>query len=86
MTGYGTADYELIVADKVEDGVESRVYRVMNTEYGIVEYEDYLLPRIIDTMLEMQARLDAVKVKFAEPKAPTFTVVGDPSDGANTAH
>jgi hypothetical protein len=88
MNTYVTDDYELIVESKEEENGTVQVYRVMHKTFDVVEYEDYLLPRTIDTMLEMQERLNAVKTKYNEYGTPPIQlklVEGD-TDGEGIIH
>jgi hypothetical protein len=63
MREYSTEDYSVGTAEK--EG--QQVYQVVNSDSGIIEYEDYLLPRVIDTMIEMQARLEEARKKLDFP-------------------
>lgn len=60
---YQTHDYvvEVVNQDSEQGGL---VYRVQNKITSVYEYEDYLFPRLLDTMVEMQVRLDEAKLKF----------------------
>lgn len=80
MRAFVTEDYRLVVGEKDDQ----QVYHVVNKESLVVEYEDYLLPRTLDTMMEMQSRLTEQVRKFDFP-----TVAGvDPEeeDGAVNVH
>ena len=63
MKTYETADFIVKVEEREELVGSSRVltYRVRNKTTNVPEYEDYLLSRVIDTMLEMQTLLDKVR-------------------------
>jgi len=65
---YVTEDYLLAVGEALRDGIATPVYHILNRVTGVVEFEDYLLPRAVDTMLEMQVRLSAVNAKYADSK------------------
>lgn len=80
MRAFVMEDYRLYVGEKDDQ----KVYHVVNKESLVVEYEDYLLPRTLDTMMEMQSRLTEQVRKFDFP-----TVAGvDPEeeDGAVNVH
>lgn len=81
MTDYTTKDYSVEVVTKDDT---TRVYQVLNTALGVVEYEDYLLPRVIDTMAEMQTRLDEARQRLAGPIVPHLSAVGGKKDGEPT--
>jgi len=78
MRAYVTDDYHLVVGEKDD----MSVYHVINKDSKVVEYEDYLLPRTLDTMLEMQSRLKEQVRKF---DFPTVATVGE-DDGAVNVH
>lgn len=78
MRDYSTQDYVIRVAEK-----ESQfVYQVVNNDSGIIEYEDYLLPRTLDTMMEMQARLTEARKKVDFPVLSA--IGGDKKDGTQS--
>ena len=80
MRAFVTEDYRLVVGEKDDQ----QVYHVINEYSGVVEYEDYLLPRTLDTMMEMQSRLKEQVRKFDFP-----TVAGvepEEEDGAGSVH
>jgi hypothetical protein len=64
MKDYSTDDYSVGTAENKEG---QAIYTVVNTDSGITEYEDYLLPRVLDTMVEMQSRLDEARKKVEFP-------------------
>ena len=68
MTNFVTDDYKVVVDIKEDD--KSNVYRIINTEFDVVEYEDYLLPRVLDTIVEMQEKLTEKRSKFHESLKP----------------
>lgn len=77
---FHTSDYYISVGDKSTDDPQ-KVYQVWNRDCQVLEYEDYLLPRTIDTMLEMQSRLEQVGRKYDQLHAE-IVEGGD----ANTTH
>lgn len=76
MRAFVTEDYRLDVGEKDDQ----KVYHVVNKETEVLEYEDYLLPRTLDTMMEMQSRLTEQVRKF---DFPTVAVV-EPEEGDGT--
>jgi len=58
---YKTSDYDLRIGE--HEGLS--IYQVVNREYGVMEYQDYLLPRVLDTLYELQERLDKMRVKLS---------------------
>jgi len=79
---YITDDYRIDVVMNKE-GVE--VYVVVNLTTGVTEYEDYLLPRTIDTLMELQKRLEEVNRRFTNPPL-TVIGTGDKIDGEGAIH
>ena len=77
---YQTDDYRIEVVENKE-GVE--VYVVVNRTTGVTEYEDYLLPRTVDTLMELQKRLEEVNRRFENPP---LAVVEGGKDGEVGLH
>ncbi len=85
LARYQTANYILGVVK--QDG--KSMYQVQNKGTEVVEYEDFLLSRILDTLVEMQTRLDAAVEKFeghAVPKPRLTLVPGGSGDGEGGVH
>ena len=61
-TEYTTEDYQVEIAQSREDEVP--VYHIVNKITGVMEYEDHLLPRTIDSMLQMQERMNEVRERM----------------------
>ena len=62
MKTYETADFIVKVEERVSEEIGPVLtYRVRNKTTNVPEYEDYLLSRTIDIMLEMQTLLDKVR-------------------------
>lgn len=76
---YVTEDYAISVGQNKED---QTVYLITNKETGVVEYEDYLLPRTLNTLVELQSRLEEARETFDKPVKP-LAIVGD-IDGERT--
>ena len=82
MRQYVTEDYEVVV-DKGPDG--DMVYKIVNKETEVHEYSDYLLSRTIDTLIQMQERLEDVRSKFFTVDKPKLlTMVKD--NGEDSLH
>tara|TARA_R110000851_G_scaffold224947_2_gene377759 strand:+ start:915 stop:1181 length:267 start_codon:yes stop_codon:yes gene_type:complete len=83
---YETEDYYIDIGESLEEP-KQREYKVYNKKTGVVEYSDYLLPRVIDSMLQMQEKLVEVVNKFNESvkadNTPKLTVIGN---GENSLH
>ncbi len=75
MILYETKDY--VLSSAVQD--DKSIYQVTNKATQVTEYEDFLLSRIIDTLVEMQSRLDAAVKKYEESKALTPVLTGLPA-------
>ena len=79
-TDYATTDY--VILHGTEEG--KTVYQIVNASYGVVEYIDHLLPRTINTMLEIQEQLDIALRAYNNPK---LTVVEkDDDEGKHGLH
>lgn len=62
------------------------IYQVVNKETGVVEYEDNILPRTIETMMEVQSRLTEVKNKLFAVE-PALKLIGEEDvEGGNSIH
>jgi hypothetical protein len=83
---YDTKDYYICIEDSLEEP-KQKEYKVVNKKTEVVEYSDYLLPRVIDSMIQMQDRLVEVVAKFnkslKDDKTPKLTVIGN---GENSLH
>ncbi len=83
MEDYITADYEIVVG--VKD--DQPTYQVRNIETDVIEYEDYILPRSIDTMIEMQTMLDKARIKLVDgPKLELVKKEITDEEGGNGLH
>jgi hypothetical protein len=72
-TGYETQDYRLVTTINLT-GV--RVYQIVNVRFGITEYEDHLLSRILNMMQDIQAELDKSVTKYV----PNFLTLVEKHD------
>jgi hypothetical protein len=63
-TPYETDDYRVFVAEGLK---QLKVYQLWNTRFDVMEYEDHVLARIVDVMLEFQEALNQVDKKFESP-------------------
>ena len=78
---YETADFHIRIEEREEllGSSPTPIYRVINKVTGVSEYEDYLLSRVIETMLGMQELLNSVRDKYNNT-ANLLTLVGGPDD------
>ena len=74
MTEYSTKDYVLEIGVSREDG-GAPAYHVINKDSRVVEYEDYMLPRTIDSMVQIQERLNESIVNYNKPEPLKFSVI-----------
>lgn len=74
MELFSTNDYTLEVGVSREED-NTPAYHVINKESKVIEYEDYMLPRAIDSMMQIQERLDEAMVAFNKPKPVKFGVI-----------
>ena len=80
---YSTEHYKVVIYTR--DEMSS--YRVINREFGVTEYEDYLLSRIIETVAEMEKKLVTVLQQAAVPALTSVaTIVRDEEDGEDSLH
>jgi len=54
-TGYSTDDYVILSA---EDDSNKSAYQIVNREFGVIEYVDFILPSAINGMIELQDQLE----------------------------
>jgi len=79
-TEYSTKDY--VITHAIEEG--KTVYQLVNREYQVVEYIDHLLPRTINTMLEIQKELESSRRIYNNPKLKV--VEKDDDEGEHGLH
>ncbi len=66
--GYYTLDVGTDKDDKY-------IYQVTNRESGVVEYDDYILPRSFEAMTNLNDKLTEVYLEMSKDKAPLELVV-----------
>jgi hypothetical protein len=64
LTGYETTDYRLLLTTNIH-GIE--VFQIQNIKYGVIEYEDHVLHRILDMMQDTQAALSRSVKRYVPP-------------------
>ena len=77
---YETEHYELVIG---KDDKDQAIYQVVNRATKVIEYDDYILPRSLDAMSNLEEKLvDADKVFRQAVAADTLSlvVVGDEND------
>ena len=57
MTIKETKNYSLQVGPSIE-GNNNNCYKIINSDYNVVEIETYLLPQALKYLVELQASLD----------------------------
>jgi hypothetical protein len=81
---YDTADFVVRVEERHSTEIGPVLtYRVRNKTTDVPEYEDYLLSRTIETMLNMQNLLDTMKEEYKSPskeKMSLTTTFADKKD------
>ena len=77
MVNYDTKNYTLEVGNsEIEDGNgQSLIYKVVNKETGVSEYEDFMLPRAISSMVQLQERLEEAINSYNAPSVTTLGLV-----------
>lgn len=79
-TPYETDDYRVFVAEGLK---QLKVYQLWNTRFDVMEYEDHVLARIVDVMLEFQEALDTVVKKY---ESPLLSFVEEHDEGETGLH
>ena len=77
-----TADYVL----QVGEFEGSDTYQVINKMTMVVEHSDYLLPRVLETVGELQNRLDEVREKISNPTKGTLLEAVKDDDSTHGVH
>lgn len=83
---YQTKNYQVVLGSKEEGGEAIITYEVVNKGTGVTEYEDYLLPRVINTLSELQNRLDEAIEAFNNPQHTPKLSIAPGGKGGHTAH
>ena len=55
---YQTNNYTIEVGAIVEDGENKLIYQIVNKDTNVVEYDDFILPRTIEALTNLQDKLD----------------------------
>jgi len=55
---YQTNNYTIEVGATVEDGENKLIYQIVNKDTNVVEYDDFILPRTIEALTNLQDKLD----------------------------
>jgi len=80
-----TTDYYQLGVGKDEH--DKPFYQVMNIESGVVEYDDYILPRSIEALYNLTEKLDEVYTKQGTDKQlPLTLVTKGETDGEGSLH
>lgn len=84
MEEFVTDDYRL----EIGENEGQTIYQVVNIHTGVMEYQDFLLSRIIETLPKMQHRLDEVREEFRNPpqSAPSLTAIPGGLDDGGGLH
>ena len=61
---FTTNDYFTRVGEDVRGEDKSVLYQCVNRVTGVVEYQDYVLPRFLGTIKELQRGLDEARDEF----------------------
>jgi hypothetical protein len=72
-----------------EDSDKKPIYQVMNLETGVVEYDDYILPRSLEALENLTEKLGEVYNSLAKDKAelaPLTLVTKEKEDGEGSIH
>ena len=66
-----------------EDKDGRSIYEVVNQETGVVEYDDYILPRSLEALYNLTEKLTDV---YKNLEAPTLELVRERKDGEGSLH
>jgi len=61
---YNTENYSIMVGDSLLHENEV-AYQIVNTDTGVIEFEDNILPRTIDALLNLQNKLTEANSQFS---------------------
>ena len=68
------------------DANDRSIYQVVNIETGVVEYDDYILPRSIEALYSLTSKLAEAYLELSKDKAPLSLVVKGEKDGEGSIH
>lgn len=84
MDKYNTEHYTVIVAELSTDGLG---YQIVNKLTGVVEYEDVILPRTLDSLASLQQELTRANEEIAPATRPKLASIGgDKPNGDGSIH
>lgn len=69
-----------------KDDKDRPVYQVTNVESGIVEYDDYILPRSIEALWNLTDKLNEAYEMISKDKAPLALVIKGEKDETGSIH
>lgn len=69
-----------------KDQEKRAIYQVVNAETGVVEYDDYILPRSFEAMTNLNEKLTEVYLELSKDKAPLALVAQGEKDGKGSVH
>lgn len=79
-----TEHYALVVG---KDGNEKPIYQVTNLETGVVEYDDYILPRSLEALDNLTEKLSEVYNSMGKDKAlAPLSLVSKEKDDEGSLH
>lgn len=84
MDKYNTEHYRVVVAEISTDGLG---YQIVNKATGVVEYEDVILPRTLDSLASLQQELTRANEEIAPAAKPKLASIGgDKANGDGSIH
>ncbi len=78
-----TEYYTLGVGKSVDD---RPIYEVVNMETGVVEYDDFILPRSIEALHNLNTRLTEAYLELSAETAPLSLVAKGDKDEKGSLH
>jgi len=69
-----------------EDKNGRSIYEVLNLETGVVEYDDYILPRSLEALFNLTEKLTDVYKTLGEDKPTSLSLVKGEADGEGSLH
>lgn len=80
---YSTTNYRIVVGEDKDN--ENPIYQIVNSETGVVEYDDFILPRTIEAILNLQEKFDEAVAIFERSKLEPLSLVRE-SDEQGSIH
>lgn len=74
---YKTENYFIDLGSNKEDGAD--IYQIINRETGVIEYDDFILPRTIEALLNLEEKLQEANRIYEHGESPSLSLVEEPT-------